>query len=365
MSYRPADPEGRVGIEFDVTTRQTIVGRPEEPEVAQLLAYLLSRNAETAGEKSRAIALVSEHYGTGSATASPEIVAALSATLRKDPNPGVRKKAADALASFAITPEIRTVFLEALVSDKNPAVRLVAVDALAASAKQSPDQRDDRVAAREGRGPAGERLRPRQGGIGVEGHLLLRRDRIETLMTTERLPHTMNTLKFDRSRAAGADSDESPTARADRLAVWILLALGLFLMLVSTGKAEQGSATRTDRFNGTLTAGQTLSVENISGDVVASPGSAFSAVVTVTVIAPGAEAGRRPAARHAHRSEPGRRGLVARDALARNAREPRQAAPTARAAASSRATSSRCRRESTWPCRPSTATSRSATSTAR
>ena len=140
VSYRPADPEGRVGIEFDVTTRQTIVGRPEEPEVARLLAYLLSRNAETAGEKSRAIALVSEHYGTGSATASPEIVAALSATLRKDPNPGVRKKAADALASFAITPEIRTVFLEALVADKNPAVRLVAVDALAASAKQSPDQ---------------------------------------------------------------------------------------------------------------------------------------------------------------------------------------------------------------------------------
>jgi hypothetical protein len=139
VSYRPADPDGRVGIEFDVTTRQTIVGRPEEPEVARLLAYLLSRNAETAGEKSRAIALVSEHYGAGSAIASPEIVAALSGTLRKDPNPGVRKKAADALASFAITPEIRTVFLEALVSDKNPAVRLVAVDALAAAAKQSPD----------------------------------------------------------------------------------------------------------------------------------------------------------------------------------------------------------------------------------
>ncbi len=139
VSYRPAGEDGRVGIEFDVTTRQTIVGRPEEPEVARLLAYLVSRNAETAGEKSRAIALVSEHYGAGSAPASPEIVAALAATLRKDPNPGVRKKAADALATFPITPEIRTAFLQALVSDKNPAVRLVAVDALAAAAKQSPD----------------------------------------------------------------------------------------------------------------------------------------------------------------------------------------------------------------------------------
>ncbi len=103
-------------------------------------------------------------------------------------------------------------------------------------------------------------------------------------MTTERLSLTMNTLKLDR--AAGADAGESPTSRADRLAVWILLALGLFLMLVSTAGAEQGSATRTDRFSGTLSAGQTLSVENISGDVIAFPGSAFSAVVTVTVSAP-------------------------------------------------------------------------------
>jgi len=139
VSYRPADPDGRVGIEFDVTTRQTVVGRPEEPEVARLIAYLVSRNAETAGEKSRAIALVSEHYGAGTTPASPEIVAALSATLRKDSNPGVRKKAADALATFPITPEIRAVFLEALAGDKNPGVRLVAVDALAASAKLSPD----------------------------------------------------------------------------------------------------------------------------------------------------------------------------------------------------------------------------------
>ncbi len=141
VAYRPADKDGRVGIEFDVTTRQTIVGRPEEPDVAKVLAYMVSRSADTAGDRSRAIALVSEHYGAGSATASPEIVAALSATLRKDPNPGVRKKAADALASFTMTPEIRTVFLEALSADKNPAVRLAAVDALAAAAKQSPDAR--------------------------------------------------------------------------------------------------------------------------------------------------------------------------------------------------------------------------------
>jgi hypothetical protein len=139
VSYRPVDKDGRVAIDFDVTTRQTVAGRADEPEVAKLLAYMVARNAETDGEKSRAIELVSEHYGAKAAVASPEIVAALSTTLRKDDNPGVRKKAADALASFQMTPEIRAVFLESLRSDKNPAVRLVAVDALAAEAKQSAD----------------------------------------------------------------------------------------------------------------------------------------------------------------------------------------------------------------------------------
>jgi hypothetical protein len=142
VSYQPADKDGRVGIAFDVTARHTVVGRPDDPEVARLLAYMVSKNAETAGEKSRAIEVVSEHFGgaPGGTPASPEILAALSNTLRKDANPGVRKKAADALASFPMSPEIRTVFLEALRSDKNPAVRLVAVDALAAAAKQAPDE---------------------------------------------------------------------------------------------------------------------------------------------------------------------------------------------------------------------------------
>ncbi len=139
VAYRTADKDGKVGIGFDVTTRHELDGRPSDPEVAKLLAYLVSHNAETAGERSQAIELVSEHYGAKNAPASPEIVAALATTLRTDSNPGVRKKAADALASFPMTPEIRTVFLESLRSDKNPAVRLAAVDALAAAAKQWPD----------------------------------------------------------------------------------------------------------------------------------------------------------------------------------------------------------------------------------
>ena len=139
VSYR-AGRDGKVEVGFDVTHRQVLSGLPNDPEMAKVLAYLVSHNAETAGEKSRAIELVAEHYKTASgAAASPEIVAALTSTLKRDPNPGVRKKAADALAAFTTTPEIRAAFLDALRSDRNPAVRLVAIDALAASAKDAPD----------------------------------------------------------------------------------------------------------------------------------------------------------------------------------------------------------------------------------
>jgi len=141
VSYRPADPQGRIGVSFDVTSRKTVVGRPDDPDMARLVAFLVSRVAQTAGEKSKAIELVSAHYGIGAGDtpASPDIVKALTGTLRKDQNPGVRKKAADALAAFKMTPEIRAAFLDALRSDSNPGVRLVAVEVLAAAAKESPD----------------------------------------------------------------------------------------------------------------------------------------------------------------------------------------------------------------------------------
>jgi HEAT repeat protein len=141
VAYTPPDAQGRIGVSFDMESRRTVVGRPDDPAMAKLLAYLVSRSAQTAGEKSQAIEQVSSHYGSRVAPASPDIVRALTATLRKDPNPGVRKKAADALAGFTVTPEIRAAFLEALNGDKNPAVRLVAIDTLSAAARQTPDPR--------------------------------------------------------------------------------------------------------------------------------------------------------------------------------------------------------------------------------
>lgn len=141
VSYTPPDAQGRIGVSFDMESRRTVAGRPDDPAMAKLLAYLVSRSAQTAGEKSQAIEQVSSHFGSRAAPASPDIVRALTATLKKDPNPGVRKKAADALAGFAITPEIRSAFLEALNGDKNPAVRLVAIEALSSAARETPDAR--------------------------------------------------------------------------------------------------------------------------------------------------------------------------------------------------------------------------------
>jgi DUF4097 and DUF4098 domain-containing protein YvlB len=96
-----------------------------------------------------------------------------------------------------------------------------------------------------------------------------------------RLSSTMNMEKISR--------EERRPIAPDRLGLWIALAIGLLLMLASVGRAEPGTATRVDRFNGTLKAGQTLHVENVSGDVIAVPGPSFSAVVTLTATAASAD----------------------------------------------------------------------------
>jgi hypothetical protein len=133
VAFQPADPAGRIGISFDVTTRYTVVGKPNEKGVSDLLAYMVSGSGATEGARGKAIDLVSQHYA-GETPVSPQIVTTLAETLRHDKNPGVRKKAAEALAQMPPSPEIRDAFLVALKSDTNPAVRIVAVEALANAA---------------------------------------------------------------------------------------------------------------------------------------------------------------------------------------------------------------------------------------
>ena len=133
VAVTAADPAGRVTVSFDVTTRYTVVGRPEERAVADVLVSLMSGGAETAGAKGKALDLVSE--GTrGGAAVSPEIVTLLRRTLETDKNPGVRRKAAEALAQMPPTPETRDALAAALKNDVNPAVRILAVEGLAKAA---------------------------------------------------------------------------------------------------------------------------------------------------------------------------------------------------------------------------------------
>jgi hypothetical protein len=133
VAYAPADSAGRVAVSFDVTTRYTLVGRPEDQAVANLLVSLVSGGAGSEGAKGRALDFVSEGTRDG-ATVSPEIVTLLRHTLETDKNPGVRKKAAEALAQMPPTPETRDALAKALKSDVNPAVRILAVEGLAKAA---------------------------------------------------------------------------------------------------------------------------------------------------------------------------------------------------------------------------------------
>jgi DUF4097 and DUF4098 domain-containing protein YvlB len=84
------------------------------------------------------------------------------------------------------------------------------------------------------------------------------------------------------SRTIGSRVD-----RTDRVVLWILLALGTALMTLGAAIARgDETAHRTDRVSATLAPGSVLRLENVSGDVIATPGRDFSAVATIVVVAP-------------------------------------------------------------------------------
>jgi hypothetical protein len=138
-TYHAAEEPGKIAVSFDVTTRYTVVGRPEDKGVADLLVSLMSGAAETEGARGRVLDFVSATTREG-ATVSPEIVNLLRRTLEADKNPSVRKKAAEALVQMPPTPEIRDALAHALKTDVNPAVRILAVEGLAKSATVLKDQ---------------------------------------------------------------------------------------------------------------------------------------------------------------------------------------------------------------------------------
>lgn len=134
VAYLPADANGKIGVVFDLTTRYTVVGRPEEKGIADVLSYLVSGGGSAQGSRGGAIEALSANYG-GESPPAPEVVAVLVETLKKDRNPGVRKRAAEALAQLPATDQTRDAFAEALKSETNPAIRIVAIEGLAKAAR--------------------------------------------------------------------------------------------------------------------------------------------------------------------------------------------------------------------------------------
>ena len=81
----------------------------------------------------------------------------------------------------------------------------------------------------------------------------------------------------------------STAKRSERIALALVAALGALLMAIAAsarGKELPFAAKRTDRFTATLSAHTTIRIDNISGDIVATPGKEFSVVVTTSVSAP-------------------------------------------------------------------------------
>jgi hypothetical protein len=134
VTYQPVDARGRMAVSFDVTTRYTVVGRPDEKGIESLLTYLVAGGGANEGARGQALDLVSERIAAGGVAPSDGIVAVLAKTLTTDRNPGVRKKAAEALIQLPPTPDTRDALIACLKAEPVPGIRMIAVEGLAKAA---------------------------------------------------------------------------------------------------------------------------------------------------------------------------------------------------------------------------------------
>jgi hypothetical protein len=123
--------DNQIGVSFDMTSRWTVTGNPNEKSMVRLLSYMLE-NESAIAPRSTTLDLVRQAYANP-ANADPEIATALAKVLRSDEHEGVRIRAVDTLTTLPVasTSPTRDALIDALKSDPNPAVRLKAVEALA------------------------------------------------------------------------------------------------------------------------------------------------------------------------------------------------------------------------------------------
>ncbi len=124
-------PEGEVQLAFDLTSRVTVAGSPEEKSVANLLTYLVKNEQGAGHSQSAAMEWIRANPATAG-KGSADIARALAAVLGTDANEGVRLKAIDALREMPpeATATSQSALIDVLKNDPNPAVRLKAIEAL-------------------------------------------------------------------------------------------------------------------------------------------------------------------------------------------------------------------------------------------
>ncbi|HSP13778.1 MAG TPA: HEAT repeat domain-containing protein [Thermoanaerobaculia bacterium] len=137
VAFTDADAsDNNIGLSFDVTSRMTVTGSPNDPSMVRLLSYVLeNENSNVAPSRSRAIEWVRQTYSDPQNN-NPEIASALARVLRTDTHEGVRIRAAESLKTVPGAADTRQALIDALKSDPNPAVRIKAVEALANIARK-------------------------------------------------------------------------------------------------------------------------------------------------------------------------------------------------------------------------------------
>lgn len=134
VQFEDANGTGDVGVSFDMTSRVTVTGNPNDKSLVKLLSYVLQNDDSLASSRSSAIEWVRRTYSDPH-NATPEIADALAKVLRDDDShEGVRIRAVETLKTMpapVVVSQTRQALIEALKSDPNPGVRIKAVEALA------------------------------------------------------------------------------------------------------------------------------------------------------------------------------------------------------------------------------------------
>ncbi|MGZ4788525.1 MAG: zf-HC2 domain-containing protein [Terriglobales bacterium] len=119
------DPNSnKVSIKYDTLTPQTAEGNLNDQRIQQLLLYA-ARNNMNSGIRMNSVDLLTKQPDDS------KVRDALKASLRYDPNPGVRLKALEALTPYVKDDAtVRDVVLEVLLHDNNGGVRSLALQTL-------------------------------------------------------------------------------------------------------------------------------------------------------------------------------------------------------------------------------------------